>query len=115
LQTPVSSKRWKENILPIEGALSKVQSLRGVSYDRKEDGKPSIGLIAEEVGEVIPEIVTYEENGKDANAVDYSCLVAVLIEAVKEQQKQIDELKATVKSLAAQRTEANEKAEDEMR
>ena len=52
----------------------------------KADGKHDIGLIAEEVGEVIPEVVAYEENGKDAKSVDYARLVAVLIEAVKEQQ-----------------------------
>jgi hypothetical protein len=60
-----------------------------------------MGLIAEEVGEVLPEIVAYEENGKDAKGLDYSRLVALLIEAVKEQQKEIAELKVTVKSLAA--------------
>jgi len=96
-----SSKRLKTNIQPIKDALNKVRSLQGVSFDWKADGKHSIGLIAEDVGEVIPEVVAYEENGADAKGVDYSRLVAVLIEAVKEQQKQIDELKATVKSLAA--------------
>ena len=55
---------------------------------------------------MIPEVVTYEENGKDANAVDYSRVVAVLIEAVKEQQKQIDELKAAMKSIAAEKPAA---------
>jgi len=98
--TTYSSRRWKTNIQTIEGALDRVQRLRGVSYELKENGAQNIGLIAEEVGEVIPEVVTYEENGKDARALDYSRLVAVLIEAVKEQQKQIDELKTTIKSLA---------------
>jgi hypothetical protein len=46
-------------------------------------------VIAEEVGAVIPEVVTYEDNGKDAKGVDYSRLTALLIEAVKQQQKQI--------------------------
>jgi hypothetical protein len=94
-----SSKRWKKNIQTIKGALSKVKRLRGISYDQKENDKCTIGLVAEEVGEVIPEIVTYEENGKDARGLDYSRLVAVLIEAVKEQQGQIEELKDTVKFL----------------
>jgi len=96
-----SSRRWKTNIRPIEGAMAKVQRLRGVYYDWKANGQHDIGLIAEEVGEVIPEVVTYEENGKDASSVDYPRLVALLIEAVKEQQKEIAELKTTVKSLAA--------------
>ena len=85
-----SSRRWKANIQPIEGALDKVQRLRGVSYDGKAYGQHNIGLIAEEVGEVIPEVVAYEGNGQDAKSVDYARLVALLIEAVKEQQKIID-------------------------
>ena len=88
--TTYSSKRWKTNIKPIEDALDKVQRLRGVSYDWKANSKHDIGLIAEEVGEVIPEVVAYEENGVDAKSVDYPRLVAVLIEAVKEQQQVID-------------------------
>ncbi|MEK7813032.1 MAG: tail fiber domain-containing protein, partial [Candidatus Desantisbacteria bacterium] len=85
-----SSRRWKENIRPIENALEKVKSLRGVYFDWKENGKHDMGMIAEEVGEVIPEIVDYEENGTNATGLDYSRLVAVLIEAVKAQQAQIE-------------------------
>jgi len=96
-----SSRRWKTNITPIPNALDKVQRLRGVYYDWKASGKHDIGLIAEEVGAVIPEVVQYEANGKDATSVDYARLVALLIEAVKEQQKEIDGLKTAVKSLAA--------------
>jgi Chaperone of endosialidase len=99
-----SSMRWKKNIHTIKNALSLVKRLRGISYDQREDDKKTIGLIAEEVGEVIPEIVAYEENGKDAKGVDYSRLVAVLIEAVKEQQGQIEELKDTVKSMLGNKT-----------
>jgi Chaperone of endosialidase len=84
-----SSRRWKTNIQPLQNALSKVEQLRGVSYDRKDSGKHEIGVIAEEVGKVVPEVVSYEKNGKDAQAVDYSRLTALLIEAVKQQQKQI--------------------------
>jgi Chaperone of endosialidase len=99
--TTYSSRRWKTNITPIANPLDKVQRLRGVYYDWKANGKHDIGLIAEEVGEVIPEVVQYEANGKDATSVDYARLVALLIEAVKEQQKEIAELKTAVKSLAA--------------
>jgi trimeric autotransporter adhesin len=84
-----SSRRWKSNIQTLPDALSKVEQLRGVSYDRKETGKHEIGVIAEEVGKVVPEVVTYEDNGKDALGVDYSRLTALLIEAIKQQQKQI--------------------------
>ena len=89
--TVYSSRRWKENIKPIEGALETVGRLQGVTYDWKANGQHDIGMIAEEVGEVIPEVVSYEENGVDAKSVDYARLAAVLIEAVKEQQKIIDE------------------------
>ncbi|MGC1378032.1 MAG: tail fiber domain-containing protein [Anaerolineales bacterium] len=84
-----SSKRWKENIAPIGDALSIVQQLRGVTFDWKGNGKHDLGLIAEEVGKVLPQIVTYEANGQDARGVDYSRLVAVLVEATKEQQTTI--------------------------
>lgn len=84
-----SSRRWKTNIHELPDALSKVQRLRGVSYDLKDSGKHEIGVIAEEVGEVVLEVVSYEPNGKDARGVDYSRLTALLIEAVKQQQKQI--------------------------
>ena len=101
--TTPSSRRWKQNIAPIDRALEKVLSMRGVSYDWMSDGRHDIGLIAEEVGEVIPEIVVFEENGRDAKSVDYARLVAVLIEAVKAQQEEIDELKAAVYSFTASR------------
>jgi len=97
--TVYSSKRWKTNIRPLVGALDKVGRLRGVSYQRKGDGKPDIGLIAEEVGEVVPEVVAYEENGTDAKSVDYARLTALLIEAVKEQQTQIRQLQLQVEQL----------------
>ncbi len=101
--TTYSSRRWKTNIRTLDGALEKVQRLRGVSYDWKEGGKHDIGLIAEEVGEVIPEVVAYEANGKDTRAVDYPRLVAVLIEAIKEQQKQIEALQAAMKAAGGSR------------
>jgi hypothetical protein len=84
-----SSRRWKANIQPLQDALGKVGRMRGVSYDRKDSGRHEIGVIAEEVGAVVPEVVTYEENGKDARGVDYSRLTALLIEATKEQQREI--------------------------
>ena len=84
-----SSRRWKTNIQPLHNALGMVEQLRGVSYNLKDSGKHEIGVIAEEVGEVVPEVVSYEENRKDARGVDYSRLTALLIEAVKQQQRQI--------------------------
>lgn len=97
--TTYSSRRWKTNIKTLEGALDKVKRLRGVTFDWKANGKHDIGLIAEEVGAVIPEVVAYEKNGKDAKSVDYGRLVSVLIEAVKEQQQAIETLTARVADL----------------
>jgi len=103
--TTYSSRRWKTNIEPLKDPLAKVLALRGVSYDWKETGKHDIGLIAEEVGEVVPEVVAYEENGKDAQSIDYARLTALLIEAVKEQQKTIEEMKSEISDLKAQSRE----------
>jgi hypothetical protein len=98
-----SSRRWKANVQPLHDALAKVERLQGVSYDLKDSGKHEIGVIAEEVGAVVPEVVSYEENGKDARGVDYSRLTALLIEAVKQQQREIldleSELRATRQTL----------------
>ena len=103
--TTYSSRRWKTNIEPLKDPMAKVMALRGVSYDWKETGKHDIGLIAEEVGEVVPEVVTYEKNGIDAQSVDYARLTALLIEAVKEQQRTIEEMKSEISDLKAQSKE----------
>jgi hypothetical protein len=84
-----SSRRWKTNIHTLQGALQRVEQLRGVTYDLKDSGKHEVGVIAEEVGAVVPEVVSWEKNGTDAQGVDYSRLTALLIEATKEQQRQI--------------------------
>jgi trimeric autotransporter adhesin len=104
-----SSRRWKDNIQTLHGALDKVEQLRGVSYDLKASGKHEVGVIAEEVGAVVPEIVTWDKNGKDAQGVDYGRLTALLIEATKEQealiadqQKQIKEQQTQIASLVSQ-------------
>ena len=102
----ISSRRWKTNIRTLAGALEKVSRLRGVSYDWKSSGKHDLGLIAEEVGSVVPEVVAYEENGQDAKGVDYARLTALLIEAVKEQQAQIRQLHREVEELKTVQTGA---------
>ena len=99
-----SSRRWKKNIHPLQNALSKVEHLRGVSYDLKNSGKHEIGVIAEEVGQVVPEVVSYEGNGKDARGVDYSRLTALLIEAVKQQQLEISAQRRQLQTRAAEET-----------
>jgi Tfp pilus assembly protein FimV len=76
----------------------KVEQLRGVSYELKSNGKHEVGVIAEEVGAVVPEIVTWDQNGKDAQSVDYSRLTALLIEATKEQQAVIQQQQEQMKT-----------------
>lgn len=95
-----SSRRWKKDIEPIHGATGTVERLQGVTYRWKADDKPDIGLIAEDVGAVIPEVVAYEANGVDALSVDYARLVALLIEAVKEQQKRIEALESRIDQMS---------------
>ena len=63
--------------------------IEGVSFNWKVDDRPSLGVIADQLQEVIPELV----NGSDPKTVNYNGLVGLLIECVKNQQKQIDELK----------------------
>ncbi|PWB76445.1 hypothetical protein C3F09_00305 [candidate division GN15 bacterium] len=99
--TTYSSRRWKTNIETINDPLSKVVALRGVTFDWKETGKHDFGLIAEEVAEVVPEVVAYDDNGIDAKSVDYARLTALLIEAVKEQQKTIADMKSEIDKLKA--------------
>jgi hypothetical protein len=79
-----SSRRWKSNIEPISDPLTKLAQLRGVYYDWDEEhgGHHDLGMIAEEVGEVLPEIVQYEGNGVDAIGMDYSKMTPLLVEAV---------------------------------
>jgi hypothetical protein len=93
-----SSRRWKTNIQTLDGALERVEQLRGVSYDATASGKHEIGVIAEEVGAVVPEVVAWERNGEDAQGVDYSRLTALLIEATKEQQALIREQQQQLKN-----------------
>jgi hypothetical protein len=93
-----SSRRWKTNIHTLHGALAQVEQLRGVSYDRKDSGRHEIGVIAEEVGAVVPEVVSWDKNGKDALGVDYAHLTALLIEATKEQQRLIREQSEQIKA-----------------
>jgi hypothetical protein len=97
-----SSRRWKTNIHTLPDALSKVEQLRGVSYDLKSSGKHEIGVIAEEVGAVVPEVVSWDKNGKDAQGVDYSRLTALLIEATKEQQALINKQQQQIRKQQAQ-------------
>ena len=89
-----SDIRVKENIKTIDNALDKVKALRGVEYNKIDNPEKSIGVIAQEIEEVIPEVVREDDQGM--KSVAYGNITAVLIEAIKEQQKQIDELKSII-------------------
>ena len=94
--TENSSIRYKENVQTIKYGLDKVLQMRGVTYDKKNTGVKEVGVIAEEVYDILPEVVLKNEEG-DIDSVSYGRIVGVLIEAIKEQQKQIEELKALIK------------------
>ncbi len=89
-----SSIRWKSDVRVIDDALGKVMKLRGVyfNWDAEHGGEHDVGMIAEEVGEVLPEIVVYEENGIDASGMDYGQLTPLLVEAVKALKIEVNEL-----------------------
>ena len=81
----------KTNVTTITNSLDKVLALRGVMFDRISTGNHEMGVIAQEVELVVPELVITDENG--IKSVAYGNTVALLIEAVKEQQLQIEQLK----------------------
>ena len=85
--TAFSDERLKSDIETIDNALDKVMNMRGVSYTKQAE--KGIGVIAQEIEKVLPEVVTDGEY----KSVAYGNIVGVLIEAIKEQQKQIDKLK----------------------
>lgn len=95
-----SDARLKKNIAAIPNGLEKILALHGVTFDwrqsefpeRRFDGKKHVGLIAQEVEKVLPELVHTDNKGY--RSVDYVAVVPVLVEAIKQQQKQIDALKA---------------------
>jgi hypothetical protein len=97
--TAYSDISVKENIRPIQSSLDKVKLLNGVTYNRTdlEDKSDKIGFIAQDVLNIIPEVVKETQDGK--LSVAYGNITAVLVEAIKEQQKQIEELKAIVNGL----------------
>ena len=108
--TTISDSRLKDNIITIGNALDKVKSLRGVSYtwnSGKRKNINDIGLIAQEVEKILPEIITekkmplMEGVNPDINykTVNYEKIIPVLIEAIKEQQEQIDKLHTYIKNI----------------
>lgn len=85
----LSDFRYKTDISTVGNALSKIEQLRGVSFTWKESGLPSYGVVAQELQDVLPELV----HGDDPKTVNYNGIIGVLIEAIKELKEEIEELK----------------------
>jgi sulfur carrier protein ThiS len=86
----LSDKRVKKNIKTVDDALNTVNDLRGVKFNWKETSTPSIGLIAQEVEKLLPELVHTGHNGE--KSVNYGGVVGVLVEAIKELTTRIEKL-----------------------
>lgn len=95
-----SDARVKDNIINISDPIEKIKAIRGVTYQRTDldSEKRFMGVIAQEVLPHVPEVVHEDEKGM--YSVSYQNMVALLIEGMKEQQEQIDELKEQVKKLS---------------
>ena len=96
--TAYSDARLKTDIHTINDALGICGKLRGVSYKWIKDGKPSIGVIAQEVEEVLPEVVMTQQvkdptGEREVKSVDYGKIVGVLINAINELKEEVEELK----------------------
>jgi len=98
-----SDLRLKDDIEVIQGAVTKCMALRGVTFNYKKDGQRSTGLIAQEVKRVLPEVVyethTFENQDDNVLAINYGNMAGLFVEAIKELQGQVSELKREVKRL----------------
>lgn len=94
--TTNSDRALKHDIKPIKQALDKVQNLGGYTFKYNNSGKESVGVIAQEVEQVFPQLVTGKEGEK---SVSYGNIVGLLIEAIKEQQQLIDTQNKRIESL----------------
>lgn len=83
-----SDIRLKENIQKIDNPIDKIVRIEGVTFDWKSNNKPSMGVIAQNIEEVLPQLVS----GDDSKTVNYNGIIGLLIECVKTQQEQIDDL-----------------------
>ena len=93
-----SSLRYKTNIKPYGGGLSVVAKLQPITFNWKKGGTPDFGLGAEDVAKAEPLLVTHNEKG-EIEGVKYDRVVVVLLNAVKEQQAQIEQEKAQIETL----------------
>ncbi len=92
--TAFSDERLKENIETIPNALDKVCQMRGVTFNRTDfDGEKQMGVIAQEVEKIIPEVVKEDDSEDKIKSVAYGNMVGLLIEAIKDLKNEVDELK----------------------
>jgi hypothetical protein len=98
--TAYSDERLKKNIQKIPNALEKVMQLDGVTFDRIDNGERGTGLVAQNLQKVLPEAVLADKDG--ILSVAYGNTVGLLIEAMKEQQAQIEQLRAEIAALKGQ-------------
>ena len=99
-----SSARYKRDIATLTDASTSLERLRGVRFVRIATGRQELGLIAEEVAEVYPELVEYDTATGQVEAVNYSALTAVLLQALKEQQARTASLEAQLSELQGVKT-----------
>jgi len=88
--TTYSSSRFKSGVQTIQNPMDLIRQMRGVTYERTDDNTAEYGFIAEEVGQVIPSVVEWETDSDDAQGLDYTRLVPILLEGIKSQQKQLE-------------------------
>jgi len=99
-----SSARFKQDVEVIENPIETIQNLRGVTFTWKKNDQKDYGFIAEEVGKELPIIVEWDDNNStgetpQALSMDYTRIIPILLEGIKSQQKQIDNLKDEIKCL----------------
>jgi hypothetical protein len=90
--TAFSDERLKENVSTIDDALSKVNEMRGVYYTQVDGSRRNVGVIAQEMQKILPEVVHEDKSEEKMLSVAYGNLVSVLIEAVKELTVRVEEL-----------------------
>jgi hypothetical protein len=93
-----SSIKIKENVKTLDNPLDIIKKLRGVEYNRIGETYNEIGVIAEEVNDVLPQVVNKDEEG-NPTSVSYGRLTAILIEAIKKQDEQIEILRKRIEEL----------------
>jgi hypothetical protein len=96
-----SDERLKTDIHPIHAALGKLLAIKGVTFDWKKDGRPDMGVIAQDVAKVFPNVVSRGADGKGMMAVEYDSLAGPMIESIRELKQENDAMKAQLTEIRA--------------